>query len=246
MFFREINSYSELSNVISNDVANIIKSRHKFYFHHYNFILDFMNRIKGKEVVIVGSGPSAVDYKPFDNVVHIAVNKSIERSDIDYDFWFFADYTVMTKHYNYTASTINSIIENQRVELVISKKPVDIESSVPNEFLNEIKQFHLVWHDSQNIWDFKTPLFNPVYAHCSIGHVPLSWCLFFEAKCIYLVGFDQSGKQHFDGRQRYSNKKIDDLAIRGFKMIGSKFNRCSKIISINPVGLSGIFEDKFI
>lgn len=143
MYFNELKNINELSDVIVQDISNIVNNRNKFYLYHNNFIVDFANRIKGKEVVIVGSGPTAADYKPLDGVIHIAVNRSIERTDINFDLWFFADFRAMTFHYKYSAEKINKTIESRKVNLIISKRPVDIISSVPDSFLDEINHFHL-------------------------------------------------------------------------------------------------------
>ena len=90
--------------------------------------------------------------------------------------------------------------------------------------------------------------FHGLVDFCSVIFPALHFALFTYPKEIYLVGCDTSRTGHF-----YDPKKQqDDMAIQSMKvgyarmkMFAKRFYPDTEIISINPVGLKGLFSEVY-
>ena len=60
--------------------------------HHREVFPKYKNINKGKTEVIVGGGPTLNYYVPIPDTVHIAINYTIRRRDIIFDYCFTSDY----------------------------------------------------------------------------------------------------------------------------------------------------------
>ena len=74
--------------------------------------------------------------------------------------------------------------------------------------------------------------------------------LFTNPRKIYLVGVDASDTGHFNGDTLTSKNVISSLpktlvGYRKFKEFASLSNPDTELVSINPVGLAGIYTDMY-
>ena len=88
----------------------------------------------------------------------------------------------------------------------------------------------------------------------SIAFPAMQFVLYTQPKKIYIVGCDSAPTGHFSGEELESNKRAlkDNTYLKIINQWKELKNFASfnypdiEIISINPVGLKGIFEDMYI
>lgn len=210
----------------------------------------------GKNVALCGAGPSLEKYEPIDNCIHIALNRALLNPRIKFDYFFADDWTGIhffqeeLKSYNcikYFGHAIGNddcqIPESFRIECDAKRYYTDLYR-VANGF------------ESRFVCDIdKMAIGNMANIALSIMQV----VLFTNPKTIYLVGCDASAG-HFIQPDNLKAEEIqrqeEDLKIAvssnqtiqswvDLKKFAEVFYPDTKIISINPVGLKGIFVDEY-
>ena len=202
-----------------------------------------------KEVVIIATGPSASKYKYIHNAIHIGVNRALELKNIlqPFDYYFIQDFSGKTPEY------IDKL-DNYAKEKCIKFYGLTTEwENNPNRVIPESHAIRA------NALRYRTDWFNfgglePQFAY-DLTTMPLACCgtvvmpalqfaLWTYPSKIYLVGCDCNTSGY-----AYSNEKnilFPDRLIpqyKKFKIFAQKYYPDVEIISINPVGLKGIFKD---
>ena len=220
---------------------------------HTAAFAEYRNAFRVKKVVIVGSGPTAKYYKPIPDAIHIALNFSWRREDIKFDFLFTGD-----AHTN-----SNSEIKMQDGFKKIRQKIFVLKSSIDSNwrFLNFGENVSLIdkvlrFYSASN--SYTSPIFqdislHPLFGVGTIAEPALSFALFTYPAEIYLVGCDVASNGYFYenpnpnyiiGNKNMSTHKMK-VGYARLKMFAKQYYPDTRIISINPVGLKGLFEDIF-
>ncbi|MBQ7866766.1 MAG: hypothetical protein IJ354_01270 [Clostridia bacterium] len=211
----------------------------------------------GKEVAICGGGPTLKQYEPIKNAMHVALNRALLNKKIKYD-WFVADDWDGVNFFQEELAAYDckkffghqiggpvhrQIPESYRIKCNALRYYTD-SYLVKNGFL------------SKPVCDIDK---------MAVGNMPnialsaLQIILFTNPSVIYLVGCDAS-KGHFVQPATLNSERIAvhekdlKIAVSSDRVI-QKWNELkefadayypeTKIISINPVGLKGIFIDKY-
>lgn len=230
--------FRELKNYLSNEIfaANLIKEMHSRTFPRYK------NCHKNEEIVITATGPTLNYYKPIHKAIHIGVNRAYKAQNInklDYificDFWSVKEEEV-DEIANYTATvflgTYSSINKSER------------EHSIPVKYRN---------YPNTNCYaiDYPRNLRYPDIEICGLmdyGSVVFNaahFASYTHPKKIYLVGCDCSQNGYFDNTKQSQPLRVNAI-IEGwkkFKEYMDWYYPDTEIISINPVGLKGVFKD---
>lgn len=186
--------------------------------------------LQGKEIVITGSGPTINFYKQIPNAIHIGQNASIFLRHINFDYSSFCDYF----DHLYLGARMHP---NPNLKIIFGRVD-DFCNMYTGKINNAYNYFYEFNRQSKDIFTVdvlnETIAFSPttVLALMQI----LLWC---SPKTIYLAGFDSSGGWH-KGNYYYSSLVRLWSLLKGFK---EKFYPDIKIISVNPRGLKGMFED---
>ena len=217
---------------------------------------EFRNAFRGKDIVIVGSGPTSKYYPPIRDAIHIGLNLSWRREGIPIDYLF-------------TIDGYRNLIDDAKVEdgfhrihrRVFVGKIVDRCSENCGNYYESI-----YLHGPSIVRFFVNDCNLDQTIHQDICYHPLAdfWSVSFEAlhfslltypKRIFLVGCDTSPTGHFYAE----SDKIGDIFKRTIS-VTSKFMKVgyarmkmfakhhypdTEIISINPVGLRGLFKDVY-
>ena len=204
---------------------------------------------EGRDFVIVASGPSAVNYKPIQNAIHCAVNRSFQHPGIDFDYLFFQDISgarayvdqmdayrpgKCVKFYGFSGEGLDE------VNLVVDDNHARKAGAL--RYRTEIRDCHA--EDIHFAYDLAT---QPLGDSCSIVFPALQFALWTGAKRIYLVGCDCSQAGYAFGGKEQNHFGVD-LAVESyikFKDFAARYYPETEIISINPVGLKGLFKDEF-
>lgn len=225
---------------------------------HQKTFPQFKNSLVGKKLVVCGAGPTLQKYQPIEGAVHIALNRSFLFDKVDFDFIFVQDWMGI--------KTVQEDLKNYRpkecIKLFGSSQLV-IDREIPESFAIECSalRFNTDAFIYQN--GYKSRFVKDIDYMC-LGAMPvvglsvLQFALYMNPAELYIVGNDMSGS-HFvdvnkgDARMKKEEQillnaweKEHDMLIakwQEFKKFASIYYPNTKIISVNPVGLKGIFED---
>lgn len=225
---------------------------------HYNSraFSEFKGAFTGRDVVLLAAGPSVNDFKPIPDAIYIGMNRSFLYDKVQLDFLFAIDMlgieSFMDGFAEYCGNNCIKFIGDQN-----EGRGRDIPESYFLRLKNARKYKTDIFIDTGG----KIPVdidVLPVWNSNSIAHQAMQFALFGNPRRIYLVGCDCSGVQsgHFiagasDDKMvgsfsdefwnQSKNALINGwLQIREFAAV---YYPGTEIISVNPVGLRGIFTD---
>lgn len=205
----------------------------------------YRNAFKGKEIVIVGAGPTLNDYIPIKNAIHIGTNKTYKVKKLKLDFLFYQDFKAFDKDLlkNKTKKFIG-IFENYNLDMC--------PQSVFNQLYNADKFIMDNYSPDTDVIPVDISL-NPVWNGGSVAFSAFQFALWTGAKKIYLVGCDSAGQSdpkhwhHFNDKQSKEHNIEPIVALvdgwTKLKNFAEKMYPDVEIVSINPVGLRGMFKD---
>ncbi len=209
---------------------------------------EYQNCYRGRDIVIVATGPSLNDYKPIKDAIHIGVNTAYKYPDLHLDFLFTQDgrpYHLKEKYKGlkelnckiFMGRVLNSFTFGQTIEF---PEEYRLRENVSDYILDHVGPTPQIYRDICN---------HPVSGWITVTFSALHFALYTYPKRIYLVGCDVSSEGYFDGTVDNETIIKDATAeshIKGYHMM-KDFARIhypeTEIISINPVGLKGIFKD---
>lgn len=219
----------------------------------------YKNYFCGKEIAICGAGPSLEYYNPMENVSHIALNRALLNNKIKYE-WFIAD----------DWDGIDFIKDELEVYDCIKffghqlgSNPKD-NRQIPESYRLRCnaKRYYTDSYMKANIWESHFICDIDRMAVSNMPNIALSAmqiALFTNPKCIYIIGCDAS-KGHYVQPQDLDSERIQthekDLKVsvssnrvidkwKELKEFADAFYPDTDIVSINPVGLKGIFKDQY-
>ncbi len=218
-------------------LANELRDAHKAAFS------EFRGCNQGKTVAVVGTGPSLSYYTPIEGVSHIGVNTSFLKEDLTLDYYFITHYIPewceKLKDYNFIKFfSVNrkSNSKDQFPEYIIEEndgRRCFSMSHIPST------QIHT------NIECY------PLMGFGSIIFRAIHFALYTRPKKLLLIGCDCTSTGHFDGAPD-GNGPLIDINIsrwmegyRQVKAFASFHYPDLEIISVNPLGLKGMFRDMY-
>lgn len=210
----------------------------------------------GKEVVLCGAGPTLKKYKPIEGALHVALNRALLNDAVHYD-WFIADdwdgvdfFKDELEKYDCLKFFGHQIL-NRGVNFREIPESYRIKSHARRYYTDS---YMINGFNSRFICDIDK---------MAIGNMPnialsaMQIVLFSNPKTIYIVGCDAS-KGHFIQPKNITSEQVDrqekdlKMAVSGDRTIqkwlelrdfAKTFYSDTEIVSINPVGLKGIFKD---
>lgn len=224
-------------------------------FLHQKTFGPWKGTFRGKDVVLIGAGPTVKYFEPIKDAIYVGCNRAFRFDKIDFDFLFSTDKVGIEKWYdeffNYRKDKCIKFIGDQNLgeEFQIPENKIPFENVyrfVTYAGIEECSRFNL---------DIST---SPLHNAATITIQALQWILYTQPKRIYIVGVDCTvaskkyfsgvGKE-FDNSSRGENvESLDNINIQIYGEI-SKFAKTfypdTEIISINPIGLKGIFKDVY-
>ena len=233
--------YPYLKYYYFNEVA---KSIHPQLFEKYK------GCNKDKELVIVACGPSADKYKPIKGAKHLAINRAFLLDGIKFDYIFMHDNQIIEKlgkelsDYSadkfmaFATSPYNSTHYNTHSEDIAkinAKRFIISDPAIPDTVGG---QFDVI---------------QPDIAHGMLydrggGTVfsALQFALYTQPKRIYLVGCDCTNSGYFSkskGHEKQLLLEKSEYLWKEASVFIKQYYPDIEIVSINPVGLKGVFKD---
>lgn len=189
----------------------------------------------GKDVVICGTGPTLDYYLPIEGAVHIGVKDAFKFDRVKFDYLFHHD----------VSGYKSKIIPREFVDYRGKDCIKFIGNSVPflvgeNPIANRIRFFN-----SANTLNYQIDYF-PLPDYGSIIFPAFFFALWTNPKRIFIVGADCS-TGHADGvnAEHFSDVSYAVQGWQQMKNFAEKYYPDIELISINPVGLKGMFKDVY-
>lgn len=202
----------------------------------------FKNIHMNQEIVLVATGPSLSQFKPMDGVVYCGVNKAFTYEAIKLSYLFMVDYNA-TKTYiedaeEYPCEKFYGLVRD-KWEVCIIPESIALKAKAHRFYLEGIR--------------------NPVHYTLDICNEPLGdsgsvifsamqFLLWTNPSKIYLVGCDCTLGRYFYNNNKNKNVEINKTIYDGWvcmKHFAELNYPDTEIISINPVGLKGLFKDVY-
>jgi hypothetical protein len=222
---------------------------------------EYRNIYSGIDVVIVGTGQTLDKYtKPIENAVHIGVNTAY-KSDVKLDFIFVTD-AGSTKN---SLKNIGKGIESYKCKKFFGLMPTDrFEVGEKWSYIDPTESFSAragatrFYHEggSKKYIIYQNICLNPTTSYGTVAIPALHFALFTNPRNIYLVGLDTTIKGHFSRQEiEVVGELPKNVLENALPMICEGYQRMkdfaqtnypdTEIISINPVGLAGLFKNVF-
>lgn len=210
---------------------------------------EYQNYYYGKDIVIVATGPTMNEYKPIENAVHIGVNTAYKNPHIHLDFLFVQDGRPSTHGQKYLGiEKVNCKVFMGRV---LKRSPFEYTEFPEKYRMQKNVTDFILAHNFPKERIYRNICHHPVSGDVTVTFSAIQFALYTYPKRIFLVGCDSSGAAHFDGSID-TDGSIGDGPLSTFRekyQMIKEFAQIhypdTEIVSINPVGLKGIFRDEY-
>lgn len=213
----------------------------------------YKNIFEGKDVILVATGPSVDDYIPLtgengiDDISCVGINRAFLYDKFKIDYLFAQDINPIKNHLEQLR-----LLDCEKFYGISLYPELMIPESVAR--LHNAKRYCLAWNrdlmSGANIFGFALDCANePLGTIGSTVGCAMNFILYGNPRRIYLVGCDCTnfGYSNLAGGGKYNNLNTERV-IQGWldiKEFASVFYPETEIISVNPVGLRGMFKDLY-
>ena len=217
---------------------------------HKQTFAGYRNKFAGKTVVLVGAGPSLNKFKPIKNAIYVGLNSALLFDKVKFDFFFTIDNGGIKKIYD-------KVINYDCVKF-IGDQNLGKNWQIPESVIHKIPNAKRYKTDVGFISKFALDIeYEPLANFNTVSLQAMQFILYTNPAKIYLVGIDCSSAGHFTDNN--DNHRTFDMASRGedvnvwandttkywhqLKEFADTYYPETEIISVNPVGLRGLFTD---
>lgn len=217
---------------------------------HGEIFPKYKNVYQGKDIVLVASGPTVRNYSMIKDAVHIGVNHTYTLEKVLLDYLFIQD--------NLKRDNMPFMQKNANLY-----RGTDCKKFYGYHYISKysIPEFDAIEANAERYYfiDQKIPTSDKVFLSADISTRPLNcwasivfpaieFALYTHPRRIYIVGCDCSANGHLVWTNKSAFCSDMEIIKYGWKKI--KEYRDSKypdieIISVNPVGLKGLFTDVY-
>ena len=215
----DLNSLSEFLITNFPGALDFLHRDIDVFRHNGVFINEVRELIKGRDVIVYGSGPTLNYFDPkiitSEKTLQMGVNSQIINEKLKLDFFFAGDYVPLKKN-NITPEVLIEK-KNAGMKICLTRKYGVNENDgkthkthIPDSFVNRLPDdINILYYTNSFKQAIQRHYTRLLFSSCSIGQVPLQISMFCGARRIYLVGFDQGGSFYADGRIRISYENQD-------------------------------------
>lgn len=217
------------------------------------------NLCAGKDVVVCGAGPTLQKYQPIEGAIHIALNRAFLYDKVQFDYVFAQDWDGIKM----VQQELIDYKGNNCVKLLA--RNFSGAKSIPESYAIKCKAKQFVTDDYLFHNGYLSKFVNDIDSRCiggmpNVGMSSMQFALFLNPKRLYIVGCDMSGvhfvnKNQTDKEKAAEKKELEEnwknnmkpllAKWEEFKVFTKTFYPETEIISVNPVGLKGMFTDLY-
>ncbi len=217
---------------------------------HTEVFTQFKNCNRGKYITIIGCGPTIAYYNNEADYINIALNKALTIENINFAYSFAFDNGILTTCPEY----MELLKKRSGIKFIGKFLHSEFDFNFPE--IDFPEQYHIYRyfggkrHGLPSCKKFEYELHTdittyPLADFYSISFAALHFALFTNPKKIFLVGLDTSNNgQFFDKESGYHVKAMIE-GYKRFKNFIKTYYPNTEIISVNPVGLKGLFKDVY-
>lgn len=251
-----IKERKHMTNIELIKINRLIQTNLSTCFLHLQTFPKFKAIHRNKDLVLVASGVTADKYtknKIKSDAIHIGVNRSFQLNnyEIPMDYIFIQDYSGKTKEY---IEDLNNYRRDkcQKFYGLTTEWCYDPERTIPESEALKAKalRYRTDWSKIEGFepefaYDIST---QPLGCFGSIVFPALQFALWTYPKRIFLVGCDctTAGYGYNKADKNFLIPERVISAYKKFKAFANKYYPDIEIISINPVGLKGIFKEEIL
>lgn len=225
-----------------------LREMNEVYAVHTKSFYGFENKFRDKEVVIVGAGPTLNNYTPMEGAIHIGVNTVYRYEKIHLDYLFVQD---ANRAINYKEKFKG--IEQLDCPVFVGRYLCEdwakkFEFPEKYRVQQNIHNYYLDVKTSKHI--YRDICYHPLMDFGSVIFAAIHFALYTYPKKIYLVGCDVSNEGYFFQSDCVTQRNIERDRkkdwLPGYQRVKSyaQFHYPDmEIVSVNPVGLRGLFRD---
>ncbi len=249
MYTNFMNLYNKI-DTMADELTYLIEEQNEISAVNTEAFAEYRNCYRGRDVVIVATGPTLNMYQTIKDAIHIGVNTAYKKSEIPLDYLFVQD-----GRPDFMNQGKFEGIKNVKCKIFVGRVP----KSAHIEYIEFPEEYRL----GENVKDFITNCAWPragvyrdichhmVYGGLTVTFSALHFALYTYPRKIYLVGCDNAPTGYYDGsidktflieEERAGHLKQDFQIMKEFAQIHYPE---TEIISINPVGLKGMFKDVY-
>lgn len=201
----------------------------------------YKNINKGKDIVIVATGPTVKFAPKFPDALHIACNRSVELEQFHYDYCFMIDYPNVRPYIDKTFDRDFINFFGQYMNECVKKLSIPdyiAERANAERFFTDGPYAVDMYHDIET---------HPLADFWSIVHPAIHFALYTHPKRIYLLGCDTANNGYIYKNQVQKQMNLQKLlyGFRKIKQFADFYYPDVEIISVNPVGLKGLYKDVY-
>ncbi len=223
---------------------------------HQKTFLGFKNCNVGRDVVMVGAGPTAKMFKPIPNCLYLGLNSACMLPQVKYDYLFAIDKVGVDKIYHAFASA--------ECIKFLGDQNFGPSFQIPETEISKMGDVRRYMTDAGLFGSSRCALHiesQPLGNFNSVSLQAMQFILYTNPRRIYIVGIDCSSLGHFNDAQCSANEQNKRLKDRGqnlsewaietikawksLKEFALEYYPDTEIISVNPVGLKGLFKDLY-
>lgn len=221
---------------------------------HQKTFAEFRNKYHDKDVVLVGAGPTLNQFVPIKNAVYVGLNRAFLYEMVHFDYLFTIDKAGLDLP---DGSLYNDFFAYDAIKFV-GDQNLGPNYQIPySKFANAENVRHYKttagYLGDKIAYDIES---QPLANTCSVAIQAMQFIMYTNPKRIYLVGIDCTigSKGHFTGKAYDTKKRGETLNDNDRWIINSwaeiknfiqTYYPETEIISINPVGLCGLFHDVY-
>ncbi len=210
------------------------------FAEHQKVFPKYKNCHKEKKLVLLASGPTLDDYEPQSDVLFMGVNRSFLSGKADLDYLFVQDLIsdIQDQIDEYQGNSCKKFYGMHYLVPGIAESHADKAHA---------ERYYFVDINMLSPWPFPIDCsVMPFNTYSSVVFPAAVFALWTGVKELYLVGCDTNLNGYFGGVDK--NTLCLDNVIYGwkkFKEFAEIWYPETEIISVNPVGLRGLFHDVY-
>ncbi|MBQ9480258.1 MAG: hypothetical protein IJU71_12000, partial [Selenomonadaceae bacterium] len=216
-----------------NRMEHLLNMQHEICKVNTAAFEPYQNCFRGKKVVIVNGGATAKYYKPIPDAIHIAVEGMWRtRTDIPFDF-------VFTHNAGEGGVGLEAALDKIGTKAFVGKT-VAIDGGSYTEYLGMLGDKIARYFVGDNT--LEQLVYRDITCHAltdfwGAHSAAIQFAQFTFPDAIYLVGCDAVPNEDHIALKKTGYARL--------KMLGARSYPGTKIISINPIGLKGLFRDEY-
>lgn len=234
---------SDIEECISAYRDALAKLQKDIAITHHKTFAKYKGAFEGREAVLIGGGPTAKIFQPIKNAIYVGLNDAPLKFDLTFDFVLSIDYVGAIDMLEEIGS-----VKHKLYGINIAFPPNIFPERCyahADKFYNY--NFERKREDMQYTIDIDKECINTPAS--SVFNAVL-FLLYTKIKTIYLVGFDcKAGTESIKNQAKGKNSKFQyEASIEGWlgvKLFMQKNAFPTRIVSVHPRGLKGIFDDLY-